>query len=328
MHAITCRGTGGPDILEWSQVPDAQAGPGEVLVRVTATAVNRADLLQRQGLYPPPEGASTILGLECAGQIVELGAQVHGYQVGDQVTALLAGGGYGELVAVPVGQLMPVPTPMSLSESAALPEAACTVWSNLAMVARLQPGEFLLVHGGGSGIGTTAIQIARAMGARVAVTAGSSEKLDLCAELGAEVLIDYHTQDFTTAVATATGGAGADVILDIMGAAYFARNVQALARNGRLVVIGMQGGLKTEINLGTLLSRNISVHPTSLRGRPLDEKAAICRAVREQVWPWVDAGLLRPVIGATLPLSQAAQAHELLEAGAVTGKILLVADGN
>ena len=323
MRAIVCTGTGGPEVLEWTEVPNPVPAPGEVLIAVSATAVNRADLLQRQGKYPPPPGASPILGLECAGTIVALGAGVHGPRVGDEVTALLAGGGYAELVSVPSGQLMTVPAPLGLLEAAALPEAACTVWSNLDMVARLQPGEWVLIHGGGSGIGTTAIQLARAMGARVAVTAGSAAKLDTCERLGAEVLIDYRTQDFVAEITRVTMGAGADVILDIMGAEYLARNCQALARNGRLVIIGLQGGATGELGLGPLLAKNGSIHPTSLRGRPVAEKTTICRAVEHHVWPWVHAGIVTPVIGATMPLAQAATAHRMLAAGEVTGKVLL-----
>jgi len=323
MRAIVCNGTGSTDVLDWTEVADPEPGPGEVLVSVCATAVNRADLLQRQGKYPPPPGASTILGLECSGTVAALGPGVHGHREGDRVTALLAGGGYAERVCVPMGQLMSVPTKLDLVEAAALPEAACTVWSNLAMVAGLQSGEFLLIHGGGSGIGTTAIQIAHQMGSRVGVTAGSPEKLATCARLGAEVLIDYRTADFVAEIFRATDGAGADVILDIMGAEYLARNCQALARNGRLLVIGLQGGTTAELSLGTLLAKNGSVHPTSLRGRPVEEKSVICRNVEQHVWPWVEAGRVAPVIGATLPLSQAADAHRMLEAGVVTGKIVL-----
>jgi putative PIG3 family NAD(P)H quinone oxidoreductase len=321
VHAIVATEPGGPEVLTWREVDDPVPGPGEVCIDIAASAVNRADLLQREGKYPPPPGGSDIIGLECSGTISALGEGVTTREVGEPVTALLAGGGYAERVVVPVGQTMGVPT--DLIDSGALPEVACTVWSNLVMTARMQQGDWLLVHGGGSGIGTMAIQIARAMGVRTAVTAGSQEKLDACAALGADVCINYRDEDFVEIVREATGGRGVDLILDNMGAAYLMRNVEALARNGRLCIIGMQGGITAELNINTLLRKNGTVHAASLRGRPVDEKAAICAAVERQVWPWVSAGLITPVIGARLPMSQAAEAHRLLEAGAVTGKILL-----
>ena len=323
MYAITYDEPGGPDVLHWAKVPDPTPGPGEVIVDVAASAVNRADLLQRQGHYPPPPGASEILGLECSGTISAVGAAISLDHIGEKVVALLAGGGYAEKVAVPFGQVMSVPTGMGLVESASLPEVACTVWSNLDMVANLSEGEWLLVHGGGSGIGTMAIQIGRALGARVAVTAGSAEKLERCAALGAEVLINYREQDFVEVIRDETGGRGANVILDNMGAEYLDRNVTALARDGRLVVIGLQGGVKAELNINTLLRKNASVHATSLRGRPESEKAAICAQVERTVWPWIHAGVVRPVIDRVLPMKDAAYAHSLLADGAVTGKVLL-----
>jgi putative PIG3 family NAD(P)H quinone oxidoreductase len=323
MHAITFPEPGGPEVLEWSKVPDPTPAPGEVIIDVAATAVNRADLLQRQGNYPPPPGASEILGLECSGTISAVGAAISLDHIGEKVVALLAGGGYAEKVAVPFGQVMSVPTGIGLVDSAALPEVACTVWSNLDMVANLSEGEWLLVHGGGSGIGTMAIQIGRALGARVAVTAGSSDKLERCAALGAEVLINYNEQDFVEVMKDETGGRGANVILDNMGAAYLERNVTALARDGRLVIIGMQGGVKAELNINTLLRKNASVHATSLRGRPESEKAAICSQVERTVWPWVHAGVVRPVIDRVLPLKDAAYAHSLIADGAATGKVVL-----
>ena len=323
MHAITFGEPGGPEVLEWSKVPDPTPGPGEVIIDVAATAVNRADLLQRQGHYPPPPGASDILGLECSGTISSVGAAISLDHIGERVVALLAGGGYAEKVAVPFGQVMSVPTGMNLVEAAALPEVACTVWSNLDMVANLSEGEWLLIHGGGSGIGTMAIQLGRALGARVAVTAGSSAKLERCDALGAEVLINYNEQDFVEVIKAETGGRGANVILDNMGAAYLERNVDALARDGRLVVIGMQGGIKAELNISTLLRKNASVHATSLRGRPESEKAAICAQVERTVWPWIHAGVVHTVIDRVLPLRDAAYAHSLLADGAATGKIVL-----
>lgn len=323
MHAITISEPGGPEVLTWAEVPDPVPAAGEVLVEVAASAVNRADLLQRQGFYNPPVGSSPYPGLECSGRIVALGPGVAGWGVGDEVCALLVGGGYAERVAVPVGQLLPVPKGLSLVEAAALPEVACTVWSNVFQVAHLRPAETLLVHGGASGIGTMAIQLGKAVGAKVAVTAGSAAKLDRCAELGADIGINYREQDFVEALREATGGAGADVILDIMGAKYLPRNVEALAVNGRLVIIGLQGGVKGELDLGALLRKRAAVVATNLRGRPIAEKAAIVAAVREHVWPLVEAGVVRPVVHQVLPLTEAAAAHRVLEAGEQVGKVVL-----
>ena len=323
MHAITFAAPGPPDVLEWTKVADPTPAAGEVIVDVTATAVNRADLLQRQGLYPPPQGASPILGLECAGTISSVGAAIGLDRIGEKVVALLSGGGYAQKVAVPVGQIMSVPSGIGFVEAAALPEAACTVWSNLDMVANLSEGEWLLVHGGASGVGTMAVQIGRALGARVAVTAGSKAKLARCAELGAEVLIDYSTEDFVEVIQDATGGRGANVILDNMGAVYLERNVRALARDGRLVVIGLQGGVKAELDLNGLMRKNATVHGTTLRGRPDSEKAAICAQVERAVWPWVHAGIVRPVVDRVLPIEQASQAHALLADGGAVGKVVL-----
>ncbi|MET9900108.1 NAD(P)H-quinone oxidoreductase [Streptomyces sp. NPDC006446] len=325
MYAITIPEPGGPEALVWDEVPDPVPAEGEVLVEVVAGAVNRADLLQRQGLYNPPPGGSPYPGLECAGRIVEVGTGVLGWSVGDEVCALLSGGGYAQKVAVPAGQLLPVPAGLDVEQAAALPEVTCTVWSNVFMVAHLRPGETLLVHGGSSGIGTMAIQLAKAVGAKVAVTAGTKEKLDFCAELGADILINYREQDFVEEIERATGGAGADVILDNMGAKYLDRNVRALAVNGRLAIIGMQGGIKAELNIATLLNKRAAVSATSLRARPLSEKAAIVAAVREHVWPLIDSGRVRPVVDRKLPMSEAAEAHRVLEASGHIGKVLLVA---
>jgi len=305
-------------------VPDVEAGPGEVLLDVAATAVNRADLLQRQGHYPPPPGASEILGLECSGTVAALGEGVEGFAVGDQVCALLSGGGYATRVAVPAGQLMPLPDGVDLTTAAALPEVAATVWSTVMMVAGLRAGETFLVHGGAGGIGSFAIQLGAAVGARVIATAGSPEKLDLCRELGAEVAISYRDEDFVEVVDRVTDGHGAAVILDNMGASYLARNVAALATEGRLVVIGMQGGTKAELDLGVLMRKRAAIVAATLRARPVGEKTTICAAVAEHVWPLVADGTLRPVVGHTLPLADAAEAHRLMEEGAGTGKILLV----
>ena len=327
MHAITITTPGGPEVLTWAELPSPVPGPGEVLVTVAASAVNRADLLQRQGFYPPPPGASDVLGLECSGTVAALGPDVAGWSVGEECVALLAGGGYAEQVAVPVGQLMRVPAGVDLLSAAALPEVACTVWSNVVMLAGLRAGETLLVHGGAGGIGTFAIQAARALGARVAVTAGSAEKLERCRELGAEILVSYRDEDFVESVREATGGHGADVILDNMGAKYLARNVDLLATGGRLVVIGLQGGTRAELDLGVLLGKRASVSATTLRSRPLEEKAAICAAVVEQAWPLVESGAIRPVVDRVLPMRDAELAHRAVEAGEHVGKVLLRVEG-
>ncbi|HKG49453.1 MAG TPA: NAD(P)H-quinone oxidoreductase [Actinomycetales bacterium] len=324
MRAITIPEPGGPDVLQWREVPDPSPGAGEVLIEVAATAVNRADLMQREGHYPPPPGASPYPGLECSGTIVELGDGVQGWSVGNEVCALLAGGGYAERVCAPVGQLLPRPQNVDLRDAAALPEVTCTVWSNVFLTAGLRPDEVLLVHGGASGIGTMAIQLGREAGARVAVTAGTPEKLRRCQELGADILVNYREQDFVEVVQEATDGAGADVVLDNMGAKYLARNVKVLAPNGRVVTIGLQGGRKAELDLGALLAKRAAVIATSLRARPLSEKATIVAAVREHVWPLVEAGRVRPVIDARLPLAEAAAAHRRIEDSSHVGKVLLL----
>ncbi|MEV0526931.1 NAD(P)H-quinone oxidoreductase [Streptomyces sp. NPDC050439] len=324
MHAITIPEAGGPEALVWAEVPDPVPGEGEVLVDVVASAVNRADLLQRQGFYNPPPGSSPYPGLECAGRVTDIGPGVSGWKIGDEVCALLAGGGYAEQVVVPAGQLLPVPDGVDLVTAAALPEVTSTVWSNVFMISHLRPGETFLVHGGSSGIGTMAIQLAKAVGAKVAVTAGTKEKLDFCAELGADILINYREQDFVEEIKNATDGAGADVILDNMGAKYLDRNVQALATNGRLAIIGMQGGVKGELNIAALLNKRAAVTATSLRGRPAEEKASIVAAVREHVWPLIATGHVRPIVDQTVPMSDAATAHRVLEESNHIGKVLLV----
>jgi putative PIG3 family NAD(P)H quinone oxidoreductase len=323
MRAVVISEPGGPDVLRLAEVPDPVPGPGEVLVEITGAGVNRADLMQRQGLYPPPPGAPPYPGLECSGRIAALGSGADGWSAGDEVCALLAGGGYAEQVAVPAGQVLPVPSGVTLADAAGLPEVACTVYANVFQLAALAPGETLLVHGGASGIGTMAIQLAHAHGARVACTAGSLAKLERCRELGADLAINYADENFVDAVRDFTDGRGADVILDIVGAAYLPRNVTTLATGGRLVVIGMQGGSRGELDLGLLLVKRASVHATSLRARPVAEKAAIVTAVRDHVWPLISAGQVHPVIDRTLPLAAAPQAHELMETGAHVGKILL-----
>lgn len=323
MRAVVVGGSGE---LSWREIPDAVPGPGEVLIAVAAAGVNRADLLQAAGRYPPPPGASDVLGLEVSGTVVAVADDVDRALLGHSVCALLSGGGYAELVAVPVGQVFPLPAGVGIADAAALPEVACTVWSNLHTAAQLDSGQVLLIHGGGSGVGTHAIQVARALGATVAVTAGSAEKLRRCADLGAQILIDHRDEDFVERIRKDTGGAGADVILDIIGAAYLDRNLAALATGGRLVIIGMQGGVKAELNIGALIAKRLSVIGTALRGRPKagpGGKAAIAAEVVSSVWPMIADGRVRPVIGARYPIEQAAEAHRLLESGASYGKILL-----
>ncbi|TFV64053.1 UNVERIFIED_ORG: NAD(P)H-quinone oxidoreductase [Bacillus sp. AZ43] len=327
MRAVVISEPGGPEVLDWREVPDPVCGPGEVIVDVAATAVNRADLLQRQGFYPPPKGASDILGLECSGTISEVGEGVTGWSDGDEVCALLAGGGYAERVAVPAAQLLPRPAGVELATAAALPEVTCTVWSNVFMLAGLRHGENFLVHGGSSGIGTMAIQLAARAGARVFTTAGTQAKLDVCRELGADVGINYRDEDFVERVREETGGRGVDVVLDNMGAKYLARNVDALAVGGRLVVIGMQGGTKAELDLGKLLAKRGSVHATALRSRPptgRGGKGEIVAAVRHDVWPDVERGVVRPIVDRRLPMARAAEAHRVVEASEHIGKVLLL----
>ena len=321
MRAVTLPFFGDASVLTLADVPEPVAGPGEVLVDVVATAVNRADLMQRQGVYPPPPGGSPYLGLECSGRIAVLGEGVRDWAVGDEVCALLAGGGYAERVAVPVGQLLPVPAGVTLLEAAGLPEVACTVWSNVFQLAALQPGEVLLVHGGTSGIGTMAVQLAARHGARVLCTVGSPEKARRAEELGAERAIRYRDEDFVEVVREVADGA--DVVLDSLGASYLQRNVEVLRTGGRLVVIGLQGGTKGELDLGALLGKRGSVHATSLRRRSAAEKAAIVAAVRAEVWPGIERGEVRPVIDRVLPLEQAAEAHRVLEGSSHIGKVVL-----
>ena len=323
MRAVTVPHPGAPESLVIADVEAPSPAAGEVRVRVAAAGVNRADILQRQGRYDPPPGSSPYLGLEVSGTIDALGDGVQGWSVGEEVCALLVGGGYAEQVCVPAGQLLPVPAGVGLVDAAALPEVACTVWSNLVDVARLQSGETLLVHGGSSGIGTMAIQLAAAMGAQVAVTAGSADKLDFCRGLGARTLINYREEDFVDRLKSATEGRGADVILDNMGAKYLMRNVESLADGGRLVIIGMQGGVKAELDIASLLRKRGSVIATALRSRSPEQKAAIVAAVRTHVWPLVEAGGVRPVVHATHPLEEVVAAHEEMESSRHIGKILL-----
>ncbi|CQD02171.1 quinone oxidoreductase [Mycobacterium lentiflavum] len=320
MRAIVAESS---DQLVWQEVPDVSAGAGEVLIKVTAAGVNRADVLQAAGKYPPPPGASDIIGMEVSGVVASVGSGVTEWSVGQEVCALLAGGGYAEYVAVPAPQVLPIPGGVSLEDAAGLPEVACTVWSNLVLTAHLHEGQLLLMHGGASGIGTHAIQIARALGARVAVTAGSEEKLQTCRDLGAEITINYRDEDF---VARLQDCGGADVIFDIMGASYLDRNLDALATDGQLLIIGMQGGLKAELNIGKLLPKRLRVIGTTLRGRPVrgpNSKGEIVAAVTESVWPMIADGRVRPIIGARMPIQQAGAAHQKLVSGEVHGKIVL-----
>ncbi|ABL79725.1 MULTISPECIES: NAD(P)H-quinone oxidoreductase [unclassified Nocardioides] len=323
MRAVIATGAGGPDVLSVAELPDPEPGPGEVLLAVAAAGLNRADLLQRQGFYPPPPGASDVIGMECSGTVAALGEGVEGWAVGDPACALLAGGGYAELVAVPSGQLMPVPDGVDLVTAAALPEVACTVWSNVFMLGGLKPGEAFLVHGGAGGIGTFAIQLAHQLGAQVLTTAGTAEKRAACAALGADVTIDYRDQDFVEVARAATEGRGVDLVLDNMGAKYLDRNLDALATEGRLVIIGMQGGTRAELDINKLLRKRGAIIATTLRARPTEEKSAICASVVEHVWPLVAEGLVRPVVHGTMPLAEAGAAHALMESGEHSGKILL-----
>lgn len=323
MHAITISEPGGPEVLEWREWTAPEPGPGEVAVDVAAAGINRADLSQRQGAYPPPAGASELPGLECSGTVAALGGGVTGWEVGDQVCALLAGGGYAERVVVPATQLLPVPVGVSTVDAAALPEVVCTVWSNVVREAGLSPEQVLLVHGGSGGIGTCAIQIGRALGARVAATAGSEAALNLCAELGAERTVNYRDGDFVSEVKEM---GGADVVLDNMGASYLDRNLSALAPDGHLAVIGLQGGRQAELDMGKMLVKRIRMSVLGLRGRPLDGpngKADIVADVRRHAWPMVERGELRPLVHSRFPMPEASRAHELLEGGGIHGKVLL-----
>ncbi|KAF3451551.1 hypothetical protein FNV43_RR07646 [Rhamnella rubrinervis] len=324
MKAIVITNPGGPEVLQLQDVEDPELKDDEVLIKVEATALNRADTIQRKGLYPPPNGASPYLGLECSGIIEAVGKNVSRWKVGDQVCALISGGGYAEKVAVPAGQVLPVPPGVSLKDAASLPEVACTVWSTVFMMSRLSAGEAFLVHGGSSGIGTFAIQIAKYIGARVFVTAGSEEKLAVCKDLGADVCINYKTEDFVARVKEETGGKGVDVILDSIGAAYFKKNLDSLNYDGRLFIIGTMGGPVTEIDLRALLSRRLTVQAAGLRNRSAENKAVIVSEVEKNVWPAVVEGKVKPIVYKHFPLSEAAEAHELMESSEHIGKILLV----
>lgn len=324
MKAVVITNPGGPEVLQLQEVEDPQIKDDEVLIKVEATALNRADTLQRKGSYPPPPGASPFPGLECSGIIEQVGKNVTRWKIGDQVCALLAGGGYAEKVAVPAGQVLPVPPAISVKDAAALPEVACTVWSTVFMMSRLSAGETFLVHGGSSGIGTFAIQIAKYYGAKVFVTAGADEKLAFCKDLGADVCINYKTEDFVAWVKEETTGKGVDVILDNMGAGYLKRNLDSLNFDGRLFIIGLQGGATAEINLASLLARRITVQGAGLRNRTPENKAVIVKEVEKNVWPAIIADKVKPIVYKYFPLSEAAEAHRLMESSKHIGKILLV----
>ena len=321
MRIVDVTTPGGPENLILTEAPTPTAGPGEVVIAVTAAGINRADLLQRQGFYPPPPGASEVIGLEVSGHIHEVGEGVDGWAVGDPCVAILAGGGYAEYVAAPAGQVLVPPPVLDLVSAAGVTEVAATVVSNFDHV-RLASGETVLIHGGAGGIGTFAIQYAKALGARVLTTAGSPSKLELCRELGADVAVDYH-DDWLAAVREATDGRGVDVILDVMGAKYLEANVDALAADGRLVVIGLQGGRKGTLDLSLLLTKRATVTATSLRGRPVEQKSEIARLVAERVWPMLASGQIRLAPETRFPLDQVADAHRHLASGENTGKVIL-----
>lgn len=326
MKAIEISSFGAPSVLRPGERPVPVAGPGELLIRVAASGINRPDVLQRTGNYPVPAGASDIPGLEVAG-VVESGdadaMAAAGFRVGDRVCALVAGGGYAQLCVAPVGQCLPSPTNLTDVEAASLPETFFTVWSNVFDRARLQPGETLLIQGGSSGIGVTAIQMAKALGAKVLVTAGSDDKCAACVALGADHAINYRTHDFVEESKRLTGGAGVDVILDMVAGSYVARELECLAEDGRLVIIAVQGGIKSEINAGMVLRRRLTVTGSTLRPRPVAFKAAIARSLREKVWPLIANGSIRPVIHSTFAAADAAQAHALMESNQHVGKIVL-----
>ena len=326
MRAIEIGAPGGPEVLREVQRPRPQPAAGELLIRVAASGVNRPDVLQRKGLYPPPPGASDIPGLEVAGTVVEGAPEdlaAAGVAPGDRVCALVAGGGYAQWCSAPAGQVLPVPQGLSDLEAASLPETFFTVWQNVFEIAALQAGEWLLVHGGTSGIGVTAIQLAKARGARVVATAGSAAKCAACLQLGAEVAIDYRQQDFVHEALAATGGRGVDVVLDMVAGDYVARELRCLADDGRLAIIAVQGGTKSEIDAGIVLRKRLAIIGSTLRARPLAYKAALARALRAQVWPLLEAGVVRPVVHRTLPAAEAPAAHALMESGAHVGKIVL-----
>jgi putative PIG3 family NAD(P)H quinone oxidoreductase len=324
MRAIEITRPGGPEVLSETDRPRPSPAAGEVLVKVAATGVNRPDVMQRMGHYPPPPGITDIPGLEIAGVVEQIGPEVREWRAGDRVCALVAGGGYAEYCVAPAPQCLPVPANLDFVHAAAIPETFFTVWTNVFERGRLQPGESLLVHGGSSGIGTTAIQLGRALGARVFATAGSAEKCAACEPLGAERAINYREQDFVAAVKEATSGKGVDVVLDMVGGDYFPRNMDALAMDGRLVSIAVLNGVKATINILTMMQKRLSLTGSTLRTRSIAEKGAIAAALRQRVWPLLESGAVEPVIHATFPLHAAAAAHRVMEAGTQIGKLVLV----
>lgn len=324
MTVIEIAESGAPEVLKPARRDLSRPGAGEVLIRVAAAGVNGPDVMQRQGLYPPPPGASDIPGLEVAGEIVAVGEGVTDWRVGDRVCALVTGGGYAEYCPAPAPQCLPIPEGLDAVDAAGIPETFFTVWSNVFDRARLEPGESLLVHGGSSGIGTTAIQLARAFGARVFTTAGSDEKCTACRELGAERAINYRTEDFVAAIEEATGGKGVNVVLDMVGGDYLPRNIKALAADGRHVSIAFRKGPKVELNFLPVMLKRLTLTGSTLRPRDVDFKGAIARALHEKVWPLIEAGEVKPVIHKTFPLAQAAAAHRLMEASGHIGKLILV----
>ncbi|CAH1415753.1 unnamed protein product [Lactuca virosa] len=325
MKAVVITTPGGPEVLKLQEVEDPKLKDDEVLIKVEATALNRADTLQRQGKYPPPKGDSEYPGLECSGTIEAVGKNVSRWKVGDQVCALISGGGYAEKVAVPSGQVLPIPSGVSLKDAASFPEVACTVWSTVFMTSKLSSGETFLIHGGSSGIGTFAIQMAKYLGIKVFVTAGSEEKLKACKELGADVGINYKTEDFVARVKEETGGKGVDVILDNIGGAYFQKNLESLGMDGRLFIIGFMGGVKAEANISFLLAKRLTVQGAGLRTRSLEKKGEIVSEVEKNVWPAIAQGKVKLVVYKYFPLSEAGEAHKLMETSTHIGKILLLA---
>ncbi|XP_010921987.1 uncharacterized protein [Elaeis guineensis] len=324
MKAVVITSPGSPEVLQAQEVDDPAVGDDEVLIEVAAAALNRADTVQRKGSYPPPKGASPYPGLECSGTIIAVGKYVTRWKVGDQVCALLSGGGYAEKVAVPAGQVLPLPPGVSLRDAASFPEVACTVWSTVFMMSRLSPGESFLIHGGSSGIGTFAIQMAKHLGIRVFVTAGTEEKLAACKQFGADVCINYKTEDFVARVKEETAGKGVDVILDNIGAPYLQRNLDSLNIDGRIFIIGFQGGTVAQVNLSCLLAKRLTLQAAGLRNRSPENKAVIVGEVEKHVWPAIAAGKVKPVVFKSFPLSEAAEAHRLMESSAHIGKILLI----
>lgn len=328
MRAVELVRTGGPDVLNLGQVAAPRLSPGSVMIEVHATALNHADLLQRRGTYGGGISLPTILGIECSGIIVDMASDVKGWNIGDRVCALINGGGYADLVCVPASLVLPVPANIDLITAAALPEAACTVWSNIIDIARFAPGDTLLVHGGAGGIGSFAIQAGRARGARIFATAGGHEKMEYCRSIGADRPIDYRNEDFVSVIIDETGGRGADIILDNMGGLYLDRNIDAMAHDGRIVMIGLQGGREANIHLGKMMGKRGSLFTTSLRDRPVEDKARIVSGVLKDFWPDVETGRIRPLIDREFPLSDAAGAHSYMESGQHVGKIVLRVRGD